>query len=611
MKIRTVLLLNAIAMLLLTSAVGAITFVATRRAERITTLRVEAVELQERVLEMNILAQSHIMWHENRPVEQWYAEYEKLDRTLATPEFDEISAKIADGLRLDAKELKELFDLLNSGPGGAAPNPAAERQISGDFIVKSQSMATAADELAHLALQERISVRMKADGTIFLLLALLAVAALAAIAVIYRQIAGPILKLQKGAAIVGNGNLDHHVASAANDEIGQLSRAFDQMTARLKRSRDTLEEKIKERTAEIEDISKKSEIMLQSIGDGVIAIDKEWNITLWNPIAAKIVGCPREEALGQPFRKIVKLVRRSDRTENVLFISDVMLDGKVHIMEDDTILIRRDGTELDVADSAAPTVNDQGRITGAIIVLRDNSREKELERSKNDLISLVTHELRGPATVIGGYLQLFGEQWGKSLSAEQRDYLTKITAANDKTVELANSLMSVFRVDFGDIVVSPEPTDLAAVVDVAIGSQELSAATKKLSVTKDYDSALPILPIDKKLADLTVVNLLSNAIKYTPAGGQITVAIAKRGSEIQLSVADTGLGIPKDQQAKMFGKFFRASNVRAINGVGVGLHVIKAMLTRAGCRIWFESEEGKGSTFTVGIPLAGMIRANQ
>ncbi|HSD12306.1 MAG TPA: MASE3 domain-containing protein [Patescibacteria group bacterium] len=377
-----------------------------------------------------------------------------------------------------------------------------------------------------------------------------------------------------------------------------------------------LERRIRARTAELEaskarvqEEKEKLEVMLSSIGDGVIAIDKEWTVTLWNPSAAQISGWSAEESVGQPFRKIVKFLRRSDRTENVLFIADAMMEGKVHIMQDDTVMVRKDGTEVDVNDSAAPIKDAKGRVAGAIIVFRDTTREKGIERAKNDFVSLVTHELRGPASVIKGYLELFGERWGADMGQAQKEYLRNIGTANEKMIELSNALLGVFRVDFGEIVVAPEPVDLTEIAEAALKGMELKIAEKSLTVTKEYDAAVAILNVDRRLIDMAFTDLLSNAVKYTPVGGRVSLAIKGQDGEIRVVVADSGLGIPKDEQEKIFGRFFRARNVRGIDGVGAGLHVLRKMLGRAGCRIWFESEEGKGSTFTIAIPLAGMAKA--
>lgn len=378
-----------------------------------------------------------------------------------------------------------------------------------------------------------------------------------------------------------------------------------------------LERRVRARTAELEATKAKVQeeketlgVMLSSIGDGVFAIDRESNITLWNHAAAAISGWSADEAVGKPFRKIARFVRRSDRSENSLFIADAMMEAGVRSMRDDTVMVRKDGTEVDVSDSASPIIDAKGRVVGAIVVFRDTTREKGVERAKNDFISLVTHELRGPASVIKGYVELFKERWGKDLSQVQNDYIRNIGTANDKMVELSDALLSVFRVEFGDVVISPEPTDVAEMAGAAIKALEKPVAEKNITVTVACEPEASVLNVDRKLMDMTLSNLLSNAVKYTPIGGKVAVALRRQDGETLLSVEDSGLGIPADEKGRIFERFYRAKNVQSIDGVGVGLHVLREMLRRAGCGIRFESEEGRGSTFVVTIPSSGMAKVN-
>ncbi len=398
-----------------------------------------------------------------------------------------------------------------------------------------------------------------------------------------------------------------------SDSISEPYDELERAENDIRKANDELEQRVAQRTAELQQadealIREKEKLatMLSNVGDGVIAIDKEWNIILWNRAATHITGWKEREAIGRPFRNTVKFVRASDKEECVVDIADTMLDGRIRDMGDGTLIMTRDGRELPVWHSVAPITDPDGMIIGVIVAFRDVSSDKEIERAKHDLVSIVTHELRGPAARIKGYIDLYFSRWGKSLDQEQTDYLKKIDQANDRSIELADSLLSVFRVDFGAIVIMPEPLDLTEISDATVKEHEAAINAKNLTVSRDYDARLPIMQLDRKLTKAVFDNLLSNAIKYTPQGGRIAVTVKKQDGNVQIGVADTGMGIPKEDQPQIFGKFFRAANVRSIDGVGAGLHVLREMLTRAGCRIWFNSEEGKGTTFTVSIPENGM-----
>jgi len=607
MKLKTLLTMSALALTALTTAIGCIVFSATIKADDAVERGTRAEKLITEVFELNGLTQDYLAHKEERPKAQWYLHYANLNKGLDALALNDEPAKIlVRSLRAEMEDIARTFEELTAREATATMYPALEKQFADDLHVKLRRSISGIEALANDAFQERISTRERTDRLTFALLFLLVIMTLANAAVLYGRIALPIVNLQKGAEIIGQGDLTHKVGGDADDEIGRLARAFDDMTAKLKRSHDILEEKVRERTKELEDLSVQNETMLESVGDGLVAIDKEWNITLWNPAAAEIAGWSKEEALGRPLRKIVRFVRRTDRSENVLFISDAMIDGKVHFMEDGTVLVRKDGTECDVSDSAAPILGRDGSVRGAIIAFRDTSKEKELERSKNDIVSLVTHELRGPATIVRTYAELLKKKG--AVKKEQQAFVQGIYDASERLIELANSLLTVFRIDFGEVVIDPEPVDITALGDDAVAQQDIMAATKDMKIEKAYDDAIPVLNVDKKLVDLVFANLLSNAVKYTPKGGKVRLEIRKRSKEVRIIVADDGLGIPKDQQAKIFGKFFRASNVKAVNGVGIGLHVLKAMIERAGCTMGFESEENGGSTFYVAIPMSGMTK---
>lgn len=227
-------------------------------------------------------------------------------------------------------------------------------------------------------------------------------------------------------------------------------------------------------------------------------------------------------------------------------------------------------------------------------------------KDMDEFISLVTHEIRGPAALIRGYIGLFQQTWREKLDVRQKDYLEKISLANDRMIALSDSFSAMFRADFGEVSIVPESMDLTRLVDSAVSQCQPQIAAKRLRVEKAYDEGVPMVSVDAALTALAIETLFSNAIKYTSDGGMIKLEIGKRGAEIVITISDTGLGIPRDQQDMIFNRFFRASNVRHVNGVGAGLHVARAMLERAGCRIWFASEENKGSSFSMAIPLTGM-----
>ncbi len=348
-------------------------------------------------------------------------------------------------------------------------------------------------------------------------------------------------------------------------------------------------------------------MLLGSIGDGVVAIDRFWNIASWNKAAGELTGWTEKEALGRPFRDVVKFVRESDRKENITFIEETMLFGKVHFMENHTLLVRKDGKEISVGDSAAPVFDQNGQVAGAIVVFRDVSKEYELEKTHQEFSSLATHQLRAPITVIKGYIEMLTEK-ESSLTEEQRVALGEIRKANETLGALANAMLNVSRIESSGFAIAPEPVYLPDLADGVVKEMSSQIEEKKLKLEKQYGADVPSINADPKLSAAIFRNLLSNAVKYTPQKGTITLKIEKQESDILITISDTGLGIPKAQQSKLFSKFFRADNVRdgKTEGTGLGLYIVKSIVEQAGGKIRFESEENIGTTFFITIPLSGM-----
>ncbi len=237
-----------------------------------------------------------------------------------------------------------------------------------------------------------------------------------------------------------------------------------------------------------------------------------------------------------------------------------------------------------------------------------NRELRSLDLAKDEFVSIASHQLRTPLTALKGYTGMLIDGDAGPLNDKQREYLTEIKNANDRMINLITALLNVSRVDLGVFVVEPEQINLQNVAESALKDLELRINEKKLLINKNFEKDLPPVNADLNIIRMVFQNLFSNAVKYTPPEGSITLTIKKNGFNILISVTDTGYGIPKDAQPKIFTKMFRADNARVKDpdGTGLGLYIIKETIEKTGGKIWFESKENKGSTFYVTIPLKGM-----
>lgn len=267
---------------------------------------------------------------------------------------------------------------------------------------------------------------------------------------------------------------------------------------------------------------------------------------------------------------------------------------------------RRDGRLYVARLHVAPIMAD-GHAIAYVGTEEDITDLRLLDKAKTEFVSLASHQLRTPLSAVNWYTEMLLAGDAGKITDAQRKYLDEIAHGSQRMVDLVNTLLHVSRIELGTFKIEPEPVDVAALVRSVIDEQKPQIDGKKLHVRQYFSAGIPDIQADPKLLRMVFQNLLSNAVKYTDDGGRIDVSISAEGKELHAAVADTGWGIPKDQQDKIFTKLFRADNVkgRVTDGTGLGLYIAKSIVDRSGGSMWFESEEGKGTTFHVVLPIAG------
>lgn len=359
----------------------------------------------------------------------------------------------------------------------------------------------------------------------------------------------------------------------------------------------------------LEQIKAKDEAIISSIGDGLMVIDKNSNIVLVNKAFEKILGWKIKEVQGKSLFKIVPTVDSAGKNiaESKRLVTKTL---KEHTTTTAIVsYLRKDRSLLPVVLTVSPIIV-KGNFIGAVEVFRDVTKEKEIDKAKTEFVSLASHQLRTPLTTVSWYSEmLLAGDVGK-LTPDQNKYLEEIYKGNKRMIALVNTLLNVSRLELGTSLVEPEPTDIIALAKNVVVEQKLKIEEKKLIITQKFSTAVPIFSADPKLLRMVFQNLLTNAINYTPEGGKITIEIALSAerSKILIKISDTGYGIPENQQDKIFTKLFRADNVRDkdTEGTGLGLYIVKSIIEDSKGKIWFESEENKGTTFFITLPLKGM-----
>jgi two-component system sensor histidine kinase VicK len=227
----------------------------------------------------------------------------------------------------------------------------------------------------------------------------------------------------------------------------------------------------------------------------------------------------------------------------------------------------------------------------------------ELDRQKDELLSIVSHQLAAPVTSLKWYIELLQDGDLGVLQKEQQESISKMQSITVDLSDLVSMILDVSRIQLGKVKVTKDELDLSAFLQEILAVIEPRAKEKGINFVKAMPSSFPKIYIDKRLTRMTIENLLTNAIKYAPSGGHVEFRVEIRGNKLFASVKDTGCGIPKAEQSQMFSKLFRASNSRdKVEGNGFGLYVAKGAIESQGGKIWFESEVNKGTSFYIEMP---------
>lgn len=376
-----------------------------------------------------------------------------------------------------------------------------------------------------------------------------------------------------------------------------------------------LEEKIAERNRELEIANAKlaqekaeEEALLSSIGEGIVATDQEGIIIMINHRAEKMLGWKAKEIIGKSYFDIVPMedeqgntVSRENRLVSLAFASRKIVSTMLPVRY---YYVRKDRTRFPIGSTVSPVLL-KGKIIGAVALFRDVTIGKDIDRAKTDFVSLASHQLRTPLSIISLYCELILSQADGQLNRTQKQYLKEVRVANKRMSELITALLNVTRIDMGTLAVESKPTNLIALATSVIKEIQPELTRKNHAFTRTYDEKLPIIFSDPRLVRNVLQNLLSNAVKYTPKRGSLQLALKRRKEDVMISIQDSGIGIPKNQHSKVFTKLFRADNAqeKEADGTGLGLYIVKSFVEQLGGKVWFKSKENKGAAFFVTIPL--------
>lgn len=355
----------------------------------------------------------------------------------------------------------------------------------------------------------------------------------------------------------------------------------------------------------------RDEAILQSIGEGVLVQDFQGKVIFMNAAATSMLLYSSTDIIGQPFEQIVKSEDLNGRLLNKEDRPIVKASKTKQLVSSQLVYIRKDGTKF-ISDLVITPILIKGQYFGVVQVFKDKTKEAEIDKMKSEFISLASHQLRTPLSTINWYTEslLTGETG--QVNPDQEKFLNEIYSASKRMVALVNALLNVSRIEMGTISVEPQITDLVKLLETEISNISIQAKDKNIQVNIDKNVDKLEMPIDVKLVQMVLQNIFANAIRYSPVHAKIEIRLDKKAEDIIISVADQGIGIPLNEQSKIFLKLFRATNAKekVSDGNGLGLYLVKMIMDQSGGKIWFDSVEGQGTTFYISLPLSGMIKKN-
>ena len=394
-----------------------------------------------------------------------------------------------------------------------------------------------------------------------------------------RTFTGPIKEVTSKAERLAKGDFGQTIAVKSRDEVGQLTEMFNYLTVRLK---STLDEMSREKN--------KVEAILTNMTDGIIAVNAEGVVIHANPAAYKIFNIREEDLYNRNFDDAAEkldlgitfndILNDSDKNYNILSINNLII--KISVVQ---------------------IINEQNEAEGAMLVLQDVTEQEKLDKMRKEFVANVSHELRTPLTTIRSYTEtlLDGALDNKEYTL---NFLKVINSESERMTRLVKDLLQLSKLDYDKMEWNMKSLSILNILRDCVVKMEMAAKQKNQSLSFEAIGELCEINGDKDRIEQVIINIISNAIKYTPENGSIKVTAKRLKDSVEIRIADSGIGIPKDDLPRLFERFYRVDKARSrsMGGTGLGLSIAKNIVEAHKGSIRIESEYGKGSEVIINFP---------
>ncbi|MBI5441674.1 MAG: HAMP domain-containing protein [Deltaproteobacteria bacterium] len=399
----------------------------------------------------------------------------------------------------------------------------------------------------------------------------------------------PLRQMTSAAKRLAGGDYHVEIDVSSRDELGLLASEFNGMAQKLKAFRDLDLDRIMAEKV-------RSEAIVRSIDDGLLVVDSALRVTALNPKAAEIFGVAPERAAERHFLEVV----RDDRLYEL--VKDAVENAASPALEEgrDVFTVGRGSARQHYHFSILPIASPGGQRLGVVLVLRDVTRLKELERLKSEFVMTASHELRTPLTSIAMAIDLLLEEAGDA--PRDQELLSAAHEEVGRLRALVDDLLDLARIEAGKIELEFAPTSLGEICERALAPTAAQAAERGVELGMALPEGLPDVMADGAKISFVLVNLIANALRHVDPGGHVRISAGAVDGRVHVAVEDDGTGIPYEYQSKIFDKFVKVKSPRDAGGSGLGLSICREIVRAHGGSIWVDSTPGRGSKFTFTLP---------
>ena len=409
-------------------------------------------------------------------------------------------------------------------------------------------------------------------------------------------------KISRFSQQIREGNFKASLEVKRADEIGRLAENLVQMRDQLVKILNSLERE-KEKALSI----------IKNISDGIVVLNNQGIIKIANSVAQEILSETEKNIIGRKYYEVLKLFDKEkekyicESNDTDCFIKKAIKNCEKINIPKNIYIIDKYERKKEISGRIS-TFEEKNGLSSFILAFRDVTAEKEIERMKSEFISITSHQLRTPLSSVRWYTEMLLAGDAGKLNKNQTIFLTDVHQSTITAIDLINNLLDLSRLEGGEIKYNLEPIQLETIIENLISDLSAYAKATNVEIEKTFKQIItPKVKVDSKKVYQVFSNIIVNAVNYSqiPGKRKVVLSLKKLGKEIVFSCADSGIGIPKEEQKNIFKKFFRATNTAGVGapGSGIGLYIAKIFVEQMKGKIWFESEDkGKGTTFYVSFP---------